>query len=257
MSDYTDIKALNWSTLKLMADSPLLYSWRQSCKPVEDKPAYVMGRAVHVAILEPDRMDELYVQQPDWVDRRTKKGKEWLAEQDGREVLTPDQWATAEGCARAVAKHGDASALLADTQRELTVEWKVENVECKGRVDAVKRMALPDLKTCRSLERFERDAAQFLYRGQLAFYFDGARAAGLLDANADAYIIAVETGEPHDVAAFRLPDWHLQQGRNLYQRLLATLLECERTNTWPGRFPGVTDLDLPRWADDEGEGEDW
>lgn len=116
--EYDGIKALNYSTLKLMDVSPAYLRHRME-HPEEDtdKPAYVSGRAVHCSVLEPKEFGSRYVvmpkfencavtetkmlPMPDFGDLRKKAGKEkktaWLATlPSGARVLSAkearDEW---------------------------------------------------------------------------------------------------------------------------------------------------------------------
>jgi len=257
--DYKQLKAMNASSLKAMAESPRLYKWRTE-HPREDTPSLALGRAIHSATLEPDSFGAEYIVKPAGMKFTTKDGKAWREDHAHLTILSPSQAETISGCVRAIEGHEQARSLLADCAVEQTIEWSTDGTRCKGRLDAVKRSALVDVKTCRALKWFGKDSAEYLYHMQLAWYRDGAVAAGVLDADADVYIIAVETAAPHDVAVYRVPPYVLEVGVRLYRRLLGLWLECERTDTWPGRYPAMVDLELPRWADDaddDMEGGDW
>ena len=57
--DYLAIQAVNWSSLKHMHESPHAYNyWQQH--PRGDTPAYLKGRAVHCAVLEPDDFEDRF-----------------------------------------------------------------------------------------------------------------------------------------------------------------------------------------------------
>lgn len=85
-ADYDAIEAMNWSTLKHLAVSPKMLRWRVD-NPRPDTPALTRGRAIHCAVLEPERWASEYRRQPDFGDLRTNRGKaaraEWLAELAG------------------------------------------------------------------------------------------------------------------------------------------------------------------------------
>lgn len=247
--DYRALDALNWSSLKMMGDSPLLYRWRQE-HPRPDTAALSMGRAIHVAVLEPAEFGAAYREKPADVDYRTKSGKAWRDEATARgvEIITPEQSDTIVQCCESIASHADASALLSGTRREETIRWTVDGVACKGRVDAVNAERVVDLKTCRDLGKFERDAASFCYHGQLAWYLDGAIAAKATDPDAVPYIVAVETSEPYDCAAFRLSETVIDAGRYLWRSYLDRWVACRDADLWPGRHPSLEVLDLPPWA---------
>lgn len=79
---YEEIAAINWSTLKLIDVSPLMLRHRVE-HPRPDTDALELGRAIHCAILEPERFATSYVAEPDF-DLRTNTGKAaraaWLAQ---------------------------------------------------------------------------------------------------------------------------------------------------------------------------------
>ena len=256
MEKYEDIKALNWSSLRDMAASPLLYAWRQE-HPRPDTAAMALGRAIHCRVLEPDAFDGRYVVRPRGLDGRTKEGKAWAAEQVGRDVLSADDGDLVETCARAVHDHEVAHRIIEGCLYEQALTWVLDGIGCKGRIDALDRGSIVDLKTCRDMGAFARDFARMSYHGQLAWYLDGARLAGAVDTDARAYVVAVETSEPYDVAAFVLPDDVITMGRTLYRTLLDLWVSCREADCWPGRYPALTPLELPRWAKAAAEGEVW
>jgi exodeoxyribonuclease VIII len=269
---YRAIDALNWSSLKLMAESPLMYKWRLE-NPRPDTAALTLGRAIHMAILEPEKFAENYAARPHGLDLRTKSGREWkeTTEEYGFEILTEDQGDVIERCVASVNAHEPARALLEGTRKEETITWTDPElgVECKGRLDAIAPDRLVDLKTTRDMGRFERDAADLLYHGQLAWYLDGAIASGKLSPDGEVYVrrryseegefdeealrhpvymVVVETKEPYDVAALQVPPYVLEAGRTLYRELLELWVACRESDLWPGRFPAVSQFELPRWA---------
>jgi len=284
MTSYTAIRAMNWSSLKLMPN-PAEYRWAADHAEHRDSPAMLLGRAIHCMVLEPDEFQSRYftplartcegkIKSGAQCSRNAVPGSTLCRQHGGlevddpRELLTPDQMATTAGCAGAIAANDDAQELLEGCEREVTVEWTIDGVKCKGRLDAVAPDRVIDIKTCASLDKFARvrgdrveawDAMWRQYHGQMAWYRDGwvrSDAGSCSCAIApSAYIIAVETCAPWDVAVFRLTSQFLDGGRELYQRYLAKWKACRELNDWHGRFPGVVDLELAPWAvSDEEEG---
>jgi hypothetical protein len=251
MTEYQDIDALNWSSLKLMADSALHYH-RGIKHPRKDTAALALGRKVHMAVLEPERFERDCVRRPDeWDSWRTKASKEWRQEQldAGREVLDEGEAETIERMRESIANHADAKRRLEGTRREESIVWTVDGVACKGRVDAIAADRVVDLKTCRDLGLFvRRDAASLLYHGQLAWYLDGAIAAGACSPDAKAYTVPVENCEPFDCTSFELGPVSLEAGRRLWRRLFDQWVTCRDTGLWPGRYPNESVLELADWA---------
>lgn len=251
MTPYAEINAFNWSSLKEMANSPLHYQWRQS-HPREDTDSLLLGRAVHCLILEPDRFDHRYLVRPEGLDGRTKEGKAWLsdARSSGLEILTADQGEIARICATEVGNHPVCADLLRGTRREEVMAWTDPDtrIGCKGRIDAIAPDRLIDVKTVRDLGRIERDSYDLLYHAQLAWYLEGAVVSGLLTDDADVYVIPVETTPPYDCGVLRVPPYVLEEGDRVWKRLLGLWIACRDAGIWPGRYPSIGTLDLPRWA---------
>ena len=252
---YNKAPGLNWSRLKTIAESPRAYHyWATHERP--DTPAMLLGRAIHAAVLEPESYARDYLVRPEEIDGRTKEGKAWLAtaKATGCEVLTPPQGAAVEAIIEHLIRH-PAWSLLVDTQREVTARWETAGIACKGRLDAVARDRVVDLKTTTQFRGYDRDHARMLTHGQLAWYVDGAVAAGLCDPSPDAYVIVLQTVPPYDVRAVRLSESHLAAGRALCWRLLDTWTRYHADESredgpewWPGAHPQIETMDLPPWA---------
>lgn len=256
-ADYDAIThRVNWSTLKAMGRSPLHYRHGLTNKR-GDTPALALGRAIHVAVLEPHLFAAEYAV---WGGGR-RQGKEWdafCAANRDREILTKDE---ADRCAaiyRAVRDNAHAGKYVVGGSAEATVLWTHETpaiagldgftADCKARLDYVRPDALVDLKTTRdaSPDGFGRTAWNFQYHVQAAMYVDGYAAA--TGRELPFVIIAVETEPPHVVQVYRVPDHVLDLGRETYRALLARRDWCMRTNEWTGYGDGELDLTLPRWA---------
>lgn len=265
--DYASIEALNWSTLRHLATSPRLLRWRAE-HPREDSTALRVGRAIHCAVLEPERFDAAYIVAPK-VDKRTKAGKaEWAAfvvesTASGAEILDAEEHALAVRCAEAVRSHPRARDLLRGGRAEETITWTdpETGIRCKARADWITPNYILDLKSTRatSIAQINAEIARYLYHGQLAYYHDGAITARVLPESADGpYVLAVQTVEPYDVVPVRIVAGDLATGRALYRSLLRQYAQCSAADWWPGLAPDVIDSDLPRWAAaGESEEGDW
>lgn len=268
MTDYASIDAVNWSSLAPLATSPRMFEWRRDHAREETSPLR-LGTAIHCAILEPETWASRYVAKPDFGDLRTKAGKaardEWLATvAPDVVILDADEHALAERCAASVRAHPAASSLLSHGRAEEIVTWTdaVTGIACKGRLDYLAFNRLVDLKSTRAqtLRDLAREIAGRLYHGQLAFYLDGAMAAGRLSDVSQVYVVAVQTVEPFDVIPARIMTGDLELGRALYRSLLRKYAACRAADYWPGLAPGVVDLPLPAWTpsgEPEQTGDEW
>ncbi len=250
-AEYQALDAVNWSTLKELRRSPLHYRHRLAT-PRDDAAYLAMGRAVHTAVLEPDRFALDYAI---WTGER-RAGKAWEAFRDAngsRTILTEREYTTCLAIRDSVRAHPRAMAYLAQGLAERPVVWTdaATGLRCKARLDFVSqsRPAVVDLKTARAVEprRFATAAAQLLYHGQLAFYRAGWRATA--GADLDPVIIAVESEAPHDVVVYRFDEEARDEGDALVAELLQELAARRRTGEWPGLDRGEEQtLTLPGWA---------
>lgn len=261
---YDAIDAVNFSTLKWLGKSPLHYRHHVR-RPSKDTPAKKLGRAVHLAVLEPERFASMVAV---W-DGAVRRGKEWNAfvrEHEGREILTEAESAQVDGMAAAVRGNPAAVEILAGTRTEVAALWTVTVkasetfpggvVRCKGRVDAHGPAGLVEVKTTRdaSPDGFGREAWRYRYPTQAAFYASGIEAiTGSLPPH---HTIAIENVEPYVVAVYRTPPQVLEVGRQECRDLLRMLVQCRAEGRWPGYVVGVSDLTLPKYAVDFGEDDD-
>lgn len=272
------IERINWSTLKEIAVSPRNFRWRLE-NPVEDTDALRLGRAVHCLALEGEEaLAERYVERGQCA-ATTQRGNqcsslgslywdgEWYCRKGGHappaagappaelEIVTEGQIATARLCAEALRAHPVGGQLLSAGSREQELQWRDPHtgLACRGRVDLIAAQGVPpylvDLKTTRhaTLRAIEQDAQRRLYWGQIAWYLDGAITTGRLPAGAQAYLLAVQTSGPHDVAAWQLGPEALRAGRDLYRELLETYQRCMAADWWPGISPDLLDFEVPWW----------
>lgn len=246
--EYDQIDAIRWSCLKEMRRSPKHYKWRLD-HPLPDTDSLRLGRAVHVAVLEPDRFPlEVAV-----FAGAVRRGKEWQAFAEvnaKRTILKADEYAMCLAIRDSVRSHPVAKHLLTEGESEKSIAWTDPRtgLRCKGRLDWLNSM-LVDLKTDARLNprRFPTTVAKYGYASQLALYREGLRALGM--DGPPVKILAVESVPPYDVGVFSLGENELWAGEEEVHGLLDRVVECTAKNAWPGMFgDGETELTLPAWA---------
>ncbi len=244
-------------------------------EPQKDTLALKLGRAIHTAILEPDSFDSNFVIAG--TCEETKKdgnrctndgkvfdakkgwlcgvhGKNAIALDDRRLVLTADHYATCKGARDSVhTTYRAASRLLrGDGRVELSAVWNHGDVRCKGRFDrhspGIAGGAIVDLKTTMNASKreFERSIFTHGYFRQGAFYLRGAQALGI---PAEHFvIIAVEKEPPYAVGVYRLTEGAIDAGEQQLVALLQRYAECMSAGTFPGYPDRVEDIALPDWG---------
>lgn len=249
---YLQLPGLSASKLKKLMRSPLAYKWALDHPDHTSSPAMALGTAAHTAILEPHRMRTDYVLW-DGGDRRGKAWTEFKEANADKAILTASEFADVKGMYDAVLGHGPAARYLQDGVAEVTIEWTDPTGRAfHSRVDWVTvidgQVVLVDLKTTRdsSPRHFGADAYRLGYHIQFALYVDGWYY--LTGEQPRFVVLAVESKAPYEPAVFDVTDEVLAQGHDEYMRLLATLKECETSDTWPPRAQDEQELTLPSWA---------
>jgi exodeoxyribonuclease VIII len=256
-ADYHRHKAVSKSHLDQIAKSPLHY-WGKyldpNRKPFEETPAMALGTAVHTAVLEPDELQNRYALAPD-VDRRTKAGKEeWSAAvAGGRKLLKWEEFDQVNAMATSVRNH-PAAAFLFSRPGKAETSWMwnddVTGAECKCRPDWLTNdhRLLVDLKTTKdaSLREFKRSIANFRYFVQAGWYLHGIEKAG--SQRPEQFIfVCVESSAPYACAVYAADAEMIKVGWDTARRDLDKLIECRKTDQWPGYSTQIEPIGLPGW----------
>lgn len=231
---------------------PYLYR-RKHVGLIEDRqsPAYLIGRAAHVRILE--GQDEYRRQfafggpinpttgRP--FGANTKAFAEWTLAQ-AKPVLTNDQVELVEQMAHGVGMNDRAVDLLMCGQAEGVVRKVYCGVPCQIRIDWLNPQAgIVDLKTCDDLTWFEADAKRYGYQHQMAFY--RAVLAEALDGRPPTvHIIAVEKKEPFRCGVWRITDETLTIAQRENEAAIRRLKQCWQTDRWPTGYEEIRLLDV-------------
>lgn len=254
-SDYRAADGLNWSRLKLIGDSPLLYGYRgRHARP--DTSSMALGRAFHAAVLEPQHYANHWAVYTGSV-RRGKAWETFCADHVGLEIITEAEAAKVELMATAVRAHEEAATLLnMEGVNERCAFWDEMGRRMKAKIDRVcwagTFRAVVDLKSCRSVdpEEFAKAADTYGYVGQMDHYTTGLEILTHMHPHQffTPLILAVENAEPFDVGIFRISTEVRDMGARYRSRLIDRLERSERSGSWPGKVPKMVDLGVPRWS---------
>jgi exodeoxyribonuclease VIII len=255
--EYLQIDALNCSTLKKCAQSPL-HAQHALINPSEPTPAFVIGDAFHGLVLEQERFDTEYALGLDR-PKRTKADKEaweeWLDEHPNQTALKLEDWEAVHSMREAVLAHPTAAEIMAGQgENELTMVWKDPDngTLCKGRADRLTTLGgesvIADLKSTQdsSPEGWGRSSARFLYHCQAAWYLAGANELAPLERR--FLFICCEKKAPYGVTVQELNEDALKAGAKLNRIYLNRWLKCLKTKNFTGYPDGVLNYGLPAWA---------
>ncbi len=256
-ASYRMAPGISQSQLKVLAISPA--DFQLSLKqPVEPTPAMIFGRIAHHVLLTPKALP-FWVVKPEGLNLNSVEGKAWKQANAGRVRI---DLATMGEIINICAKlNADETVKLALTGAKREVSWFAyykagkSKVRRKGRIDVVpKGPALIDFKFVEdarqpAFDRFVKDQKHHI---QAAYYLDGYNALMPGDQKSAFVFIAVEKTPPYHVQFYELDTADIEDGRTEYRRLLATYIECRKTDTWPEhseQYPeGVRKLKLRRWG---------
>lgn len=194
------------------------------------------------------------------------------ATNDGKEIITADEYGQLQGMRDAVMAHPAAHSLLtgAPGRAEISAYWNdpITGVLCRCRPDFWRADGiLVDLKTTddASPEAFAKSIANWRYHVQHPFYLDGCRQAieqggGGLELIVDPekgegfaampehfVFIVVEKKAPHAVAVYTLDQESVELGARLYRQDLDTFAQCQAADSWPAFGDAIQPIGVPDW----------
>lgn len=215
----------------------------------EDRPAYVIGRALHTLVLEGRSQFEAEYAVGGPVNPKTgemygpttKAYAEWAAAQR-KAVLTLQQFDLVENMADGVRANGMAVDLLSEGIPEGVVRCDYREVPSQIRMDWFDpHRGIADLKTCDDLTWFEADARRYGYVHQLAFY--RAVLAQVIGIVMPVYLIGVEKKEPFRAGVWQIDRDTLAQAQRENEAAIERLKRCVATDTWPTGYEEVRVFD--------------
>lgn len=217
---------------------------------------FIVGQAFHCKVLEPQMFVGRYAVKPPGHDGRTKAGKDWAMENDGKEHLATEEGATVNAMASAVLENPEAKELLfADGPNEQTIRLMIDRwrLPVQVRLDGwrPKLNTILDLKSTADLDKWPREMASFGYHRQAALY-GHVTALGLMVDDPKFIFIVVEKQEPFRVGLFRLSQEWLARGWEEVDDGMRGLRKCLDTNEWRRDEPGIKVLEIPKWMERAG-----
>jgi hypothetical protein len=251
---YHALPGISITRLKELQVSGLHYQYR--LMHGKETTALTLGTAAHCAVLEPERFAHEFAAWSRRADNGNlcpRKGQYWdafVARNAGKTIITEDDMNTALTLANAVRGDPVAMRYLASGDAEVSMQWQLRveslalgrsvSVNCRGRADWLTRIDgehyLVGLKTATARNfpsmAFSWAAYRLGYHMQWAFYQDGYKT--LTGVRPKVKEIVVESTAPHDVVVYDITDDVLEKGREDYEALLRTLVDCESRDEWLG-----------------------
>jgi len=266
--DYHAIKALSNSALSVLEESPAKFYKRFVTGEMkgQETDAMLLGSAVHMLALEPERFDAQYVvldgpinpQTGKPYGRDTKKFEAWLDGArafDNRKVLIREEFAESLAIAKAFQDHPEIMAITAsraeklfESEYAMEYETNSDKVDLKCKIDFVcpSERLIVDLKTTSdpSPYAWSWSAEDFGYHRQAAIYSDAMQAKY---GEPFRFLFGVvRSKEPYEAAVYELDAESIQRGRVEYEALIEEYVDRKAKNDWLSEWQrGVFPINVP------------
>jgi hypothetical protein len=262
MSDFTDFEEWPCTAEEYHRENGLYSASRlkryvQVVEEPKTRTALDFGTAVHLALLEPDKLGEQIAIKKKF--GRTKADlaakADWEEANAGKILLTDDQAMRAQAIAGHIRVHPKLAPILKHklTQFEHTIKFvdKATGLPCKTRRDIVCGPVVFDLKTSSTVEvdKFEAQSIPaYRYDLQGALYADAH--ASMIGRPARFAFIVASKEPPYRVGVYEVGDAWLEIGRRFYRQALeaaARELESGTPHKFDWEQQTMVLNDPPKW----------
>jgi exodeoxyribonuclease VIII len=273
----TRLGVVSCSGLKALLRSPAHYrAWAEADQAGPTTDAKTFGKALHCAILEPEKFARVYAvlpadapRRPSITQRNAKNPSDdtliaiqWWDrwERAGKIALGPDTMQRIRGMQESVLSHPWASLMLKGGASEVVARWIDPETgrECKLRADYFRDGGHPiafDLKACvdASFKGFGRAVQNYDYHLQDAHYSKGFEVIG--KRLEEFVFIAIENEAPFVCQPYFCGIEERACGEMLRARGTRILKKCMDAGRFPGYSDDIEQITLPPWALTDTRGE--
>lgn len=241
--EYRSNPAISRSELNILREfTPMHFKYAEEHKEEGETLALLEGRAAHKRILEPESFAEEFTVAPQ-CDRRTKEGKEiyaaFVAESEGKDVLTTDSFQKVTEMAEAMEKNEQAMKYLKGEHEQSFFWTDPETGEaCKVRPDCIAEVDgkkyIVDYKTTESCVdgAFERSVRKYGYKFQAGMYREG-----VFQNTFDDYgfvFVAQEKKAPYAVRVYVCNEDFINEGYEQFRQTINLYHWCKEHDNWYG-----------------------
>ena len=202
------------SSLKMILDSPKTYYNVQTYGSTESSPALLMGRVIHVMILEPERFNEIF-EVVDVASKNTKAFKEAQVD-NTKTCITRKDLEAGERLADALYRNSHAMEFLSGSETEKPMVDMLGGFPFRGKADIWNDNFLADVKTTTDLKAFKYSADKYGYDLQAYIY------CNLFQKNyKDFYFIALDKASC-DIGIYDISEEFYKRGEAKFNRAIST-----------------------------------
>ncbi|MES2356301.1 MAG: PD-(D/E)XK nuclease-like domain-containing protein, partial [Pseudomonadota bacterium] len=176
IDEYHREEGISSTGVSLLLDCPARYFHeyhKNKSVAAKECKAFTVGRAVHMAALEPEKFDATYYLMNEAVDLRTTGGRKAYADAkslaQGRQVLRVDEIEEIMGLSTAIKYHPVWRAVGAG-KTEQSIYWNCPlfATRLRSRPDFFNDRICIDIKTTDSIKNFQRSVMTYGYHRQAA-----------------------------------------------------------------------------------------
>jgi hypothetical protein len=240
--EYHQLGHLSASRLKDMAESPKYMKGNN----FKGTPATRIGSAVHMLLMEPERVkDDIIV-----VPVKGATSKEYVktvTENPSKLVLTKTEDYSAHEIARGANQNSKIQRIFSAGKAEQTFIGEFCGVPCKARMDWINETTIYDVKTIAKAKNLASTIVDSGYHIQNSWYRAMAKLAGM-DIHEFKFVFVFKSF-PFDVAVVTLSDELQEYGDKEVVRLVELYKRCEEFGDWPGKYDDKDEIiiELPKW----------
>lgn len=225
-----------------------------------DSSAFSFGTAFHMAVLQPDKFEETYIDDTGSpinpstgkpYGKDTKKYQDWLMSlPKGKIVLHTDELQLIYNMLGGIERNDDVKGMLSvDFYPEHVIRRELYGVECQCKLDFLSKDAsvILDVKTSNDVRKFRYQVDEYNYNYQMAFYYLMVSSEYLLAPG--VFLAAFDKSEPWDCKLFGVSSETLTTFINggTYKNkpvkgirfLIEQLKDCRERGVWPTGLEGV------------------
>lgn len=256
INEYHAEDGISTSGINLLLDCPKRYYYEYHEREKEDKnDNYLIGRAVHMLILEPEKFDRYFFPMVEEVDLRTKAGKEAYTlaqfQAQGREVLRFNDFENINKIAE-TARYHPIWQELGEGNIENSIYWNEPtwDVRLRTRPDFYNRTYIIDVKTTDSIPNFQRSIYSYGYHRQAAMQIDGLKHFNNEGNTRERFFgfFVIEKKAPYLTACFTLDPKSVEIGRQEYKEAAEIYSLCKMENKWPGYDDNFKLMSIPSYV---------
>ena len=252
-AEYFAIDAVSNSALKAIQYKSPAYYMNQQTKERKETEDMTIGTALHMMLLQPTEvyMDTYLVIEPDLAKSYCKKAFDFASDQNKLPILQKNHNKAAR-MAKSVKSQGWYKKIFTGSEFEQVCLKEIMGVQGKSKMDIVNHESkfIADLKTCISIQSFERDFFKYPY----CYHMQNSWYSKVMMENYDFIFIAVEKDGAHDCAIYMPEKEVTEYGLDMCATALDTYAECKKTGIWPGYHQKIRKIKLPGYLRKEMRG---